>query len=149
MDGGDLFETEPGMCGRSWGYSSIGDIGLNDEMDGQSVQRFKIGDSVGCHFDKIKEVAFFTLNGQILGECLYKPQLARNNPNSRSGKPIADLKGKFIPVIRVGQGDHIRTNFGDKPLTHEVPTLTAEIMRDLWKPNPFIHIAPQECEPNC
>lgn len=68
MDGGDIFKTEPGMYGMSWGYSITGGITLNDEMDGQSVQRYKIGDRVGCHFNKIKEVAFFTVNGQIVGE---------------------------------------------------------------------------------
>lgn len=63
-----MFQTEPGMCGRSWGYQMFGDIMLDNEMDGQSVQRYGIGDSVGCHFDKIKNVAFFTVNGKIVGE---------------------------------------------------------------------------------
>lgn len=41
---------------------------LNDEMDGQNVTRYRTGDRVGCHFDKIMEVAFFSVNGQIVGE---------------------------------------------------------------------------------
>lgn len=64
-----MLKTEPGTCGGSWGYQMNGDIALGDQIDGQSVQRYNVGDIVGCHFDKIKEVAFFTVNGQIVGGC--------------------------------------------------------------------------------
>lgn len=77
------------------------------------------------------------------------PTLAGNDSEVELGQPIADIKGKIIPIIQVGRGDHIRTNFGDKPLVYEIPTLTTEIMRNLWRPNPLVHIGVQECEPNC
>lgn len=68
VDGSNMFKTEPGMCSHSWGYHNIGNITLNDEMDGQMVRHYGTGDWVGCHFDKIMEVAFFSVNGQIVGE---------------------------------------------------------------------------------
>lgn len=68
VDGDNMFTSEPGTCGMSWGYHMNGDIMLNDEMDTQVVQRYGTGDRVGCHFDRTHEVAFFTVNGQIVGE---------------------------------------------------------------------------------
>lgn len=57
------------------------------------------------------------------------------------------MKGKIIPLIQVGRGDHIRANFGDKPFVYEVPTLSTETMSNLWRPNPFIHIDLRVYEP--
>lgn len=63
-----MFNAEPGMCGRSWGYHMTGDISFNDGIDRQKVRCYRIGDRVGCHFNRIEEVAFFTVNGQTVGE---------------------------------------------------------------------------------
>lgn len=79
----------------------------------------------------------------------HENSVLENNSNVELGKPIADTKGKIIPIIQVGRGDHIHTNFGGKPFAYEVPTLTTEIMRNLWRPNPLIHISLRACEPNC
>lgn len=105
-----------------------GDITSNNEMDKQGVRCYRTGDTVGCHFGKIKEVAFFTVNGQIVGEYERKSSIEQN-PDTRPGKPIADMKGKIVPIIQVGRGDHIRANFGDKPPVYEIPTPPTETIK--------------------
>lgn len=68
--GQTLLEGNPGVDGCSWGYSSSGAISFGDRLDTQEVEVFGAGDVVGCHLDRIKELAFFTVNGKVVGKQL-------------------------------------------------------------------------------
>lgn len=65
----DTFENRPGSCNLSWGYNSEGTILFDDRQDTQKVEGYGVGDVVGCHFDRTKYLAFFTVNGKIVGKC--------------------------------------------------------------------------------
>lgn len=69
--GGQLESNDlPGMDDMSWGYSSSGSISFADRLDIQEVETFGAGDIVGCHFDRSKQLAFFTVNGKVVGKPL-------------------------------------------------------------------------------
>lgn len=91
--GSEIFNRAPGMHARSWGYSYEGHITLDDEMDSQKITGYRNGAVVGCHFDKIKAVAFFTVNGELVGGYLKQLQLL----------PISILKEVLIAMIQGNQ----------------------------------------------
>lgn len=66
--GQTLLEGKPGVDNCSWGYFSSGAISFSDRLDIQEVEVFGAGDVVGCHFDRTKELAFFTVNGKVVGK---------------------------------------------------------------------------------
>lgn len=43
------------------------------------VETFGVGDIVGCHLDRIKNLAFFTVNGKVIGEQLSRSPFCRMN----------------------------------------------------------------------
>lgn len=60
--------VRPGYNDMSWGYSSVGYITFSDRLDTQRVETFGAGDIIGCHLDRIRGLAFFTLNGKVVGK---------------------------------------------------------------------------------
>lgn len=69
--GGQLtLQNIPGVDEMSWGYSSSGSISFASWLDIQNVEPFGVGDIVGCHIDRIKHIAFFTVNGKVVGKPL-------------------------------------------------------------------------------
>lgn len=135
-----MFERTSRGRDMSWEYSYQGRISFEDRDDTQSVESYGAGDIVGCHFDRIKALAFFTVNGRIIGESSDSTKHNFTTPQEwiakpDSGKPIANAKGKLIPQICLEEGAHVRTNFGESPLAYPMPSLSAEMLSNIWTPS--------------
>jgi hypothetical protein len=102
ISGFTIYSDKVGDTRRSWGYRS-GRIDFEEASIWQSVPRFTTNDTIGCHFDRLRGAVSFTLNGR------------------RAGNPLPGIRGKLRPMIRLGQGEKIKTNFGSSPFVHEIP----------------------------
>ncbi|CUS07292.1 unnamed protein product [Tuber aestivum] len=101
IDGFELYSAELGHTFRSWGYAP-GRIHTQEDVL-PAIPSFTTNDIIGCHFDRVRGAASFTLNGK------------------RAGKPLSGVRGKLRPMIRLAPGDKIRANFGSEPFLHEIP----------------------------
>lgn len=53
---------------------------------------------------------------------------------SASGQPIADIKGKLVPMVRpiANNEARVRINLGASTLAYPAPSLPAEVLSNTW-----------------
>ena len=119
-------ERLPGCEPDSWAYH--GDDGKTffcDSMDGGSPfgPTFSSGDTIGCGVNFMDGTAFFTKNGNFLGESIWLGEVrARSILMNMAGDAFRDIKETALyPSVGMQRPTaHLIVNFGQRPFVFEI-----------------------------